>query len=51
MCSVSKRSSKGVKREFGGCFKDVLRKFKKKSVSVFKDNLKKSFKGVSRMFQ
>ena len=27
---VSKRSSKGVKREFEGSFKDVLRKFQRK---------------------
>ena len=40
---VSKRSSKGVKREFEGSFKDVLRE----SVSVCQENLKKA----SRVFQ
>ena len=42
---VSKRSSKGVSREFQDSFKDVLRKFQGCSKKM------SSFKGVSRMFQ
>ena len=51
---ISKRSSKGVSRDFQGSFKYVLRKFEgclKKMSSVFQENFKQSFKGVSKMFK
>ena len=47
---VYKGSSKGVSRQFQRCFKEdsmVL----KKVASVFQENIIKSFKGVSRIFQ
>ena len=47
---VSKRRSKGVSSQFQRCFKEdsmVL----KKVASVFQENIIKSFKGVSRIFQ
>ena len=47
---VSKRSSKGVKRELRQvqrCFEEVS----KKVLVCVQDNLKKSFMGVSKMFQ
>ena len=47
---VYKGSSKGVSRQFQRCFKEdsmVL----KKVASVFQENIIKSFKGVSSMFQ
>ena len=43
---VSKKSSKGVSRQFQRHFKEVLG-----LSSVFQENFKKSFKVVSRMFQ
>ena len=47
---VSKRRSKGVSSQFKRCFKEDSMVLKKVS-SVFQENLIKSFKGVSRIFQ
>ena len=49
----SKIHAKGVSRQLQGSFKDVLWKFQgwlKKVSSVFRENVTKSFKGVSKMF-
>ena len=43
---VSKRSSKGVSKQFQRCFKEDSRVLKNVS-SVFQENFIKSFKGVS----
>ena len=47
---VSKRLSIGVSRQFQRCFQEHPRVLKKVS-SVFQENLLKSFKSVSRIFQ
>ena len=48
--NVSKRSSKGVSRQFQKCFKEDSRMLKKVS-SVFQENIMKGFKGVSTIFE
>ena len=47
---ITKRSSKGVSRQFERYSKEDSRVLKKVS-SVFQENVIKSFKGVSRIFQ
>ena len=48
---VSKRTSRGVKREFEGSFKVVLRKFQRKCVSrKLEKKLQGRFKNVSMKF-
>ena len=47
---ITKRSSKGVSRQFQRCFKEDSRVLKKVS-SVFQENFIKSFKGVSRKIE